>query len=75
LTSSGNSEELSAVTTTLNLKKRLKDLDRQRLAQLPDQNMVAVINQRRYFADLKAEEEWKKKQAGKRRKLKFKRNQ
>jgi hypothetical protein len=60
---------------TIDLKKRLKDLDRQRLAQLPDIDLVATINQRRYFADLKAEEKWKKDHQPKRKKLRFLRNQ
>jgi hypothetical protein len=59
---------------TIDLKARLKDLDRQRLAQLEDIDLVAVINQRRYFADLKAEKEWKKKHTPKRKKLRFLRN-
>lgn len=59
---------------TVDLKARLKDLDRQRLAQLEDVDLVAVINQRRYFADLKAEKEWKKKHTPKRKKLRFLRN-
>jgi hypothetical protein len=59
----------------IDLKARLKDLDRQRLAQLEDDNLVAVINQRRYFADLKAEQKWKKDHAPKRKKLRFLRNQ
>lgn len=67
------SSESSAATETINLKDRLKQLDRQRLAQLPDSELVAVINQRRYFADLKAEEQWKKDHAPKRKKLRFKR--
>lgn len=62
------------VAETIDLKARLKDLDRQRLAQLEDHDLVAVINQRRYFADLKAEKEWKKKHAPKRKKLRFLRN-
>lgn len=57
----------------INLKARLKELDRKRLAQLPDHELVATINQRRYFADLKAEDEWKKKHTPKRKKLRFKR--
>jgi hypothetical protein len=60
---------------TIDLKKRLKDLDRERLAQLEDDDLVAVINQRRYFADLKAEQKWKKDHAPKRKKLRFLRNQ
>ena len=50
---------------------RLESLDEQRLAQLPDHDLVAVINQRRYFADLKAEEKWKKDHAPKRKRLRF----
>jgi hypothetical protein len=63
------------VAETIDVKKRLKDLDRQRLAQLPDHDLVATINQRRYFADLKAEEKWKKDHKPQRKKLRFLRNQ
>ena len=63
------------VGETIDLKARLKDLDRQRLAQLEDIDLVATINQRRYFADLKAEQKWKKDHAPKRKKLRFLRNQ
>jgi hypothetical protein len=63
------------VAESIDLTKRLKDLDRQRLAQLEDVDLVAVINQRRYFADLKAEQKWKKDHQPKRKKLRFLRNQ
>jgi hypothetical protein len=71
---SESSEEPSPAIQTINLKQRLKDLDHQRLAQLPDHDLVAIINQRRYYADLKAEDEWKKKHTSKRKKLRFQRN-
>jgi hypothetical protein len=58
----------------IDLAKRLKNLERQRLAQLPDNDLVAVINQRRYFADLRAEEKWKKDHQPKRKKLRFQRD-
>jgi hypothetical protein len=59
------------VVETIDLKARLKDLDRQRLAQLEDVDLVATMNQRRYYADLKAEQKWKKEHAPKRKKLRF----
>jgi len=44
----------------INLKQRFAELDEQRLAELPDAELVATINQRRYLADLKQEHKWKK---------------
>lgn len=45
----------------LNLKVRLETLENQRLAQLPDGQMVAELVQRKYLADLRENQAWKKK--------------
>ena len=57
----------------LDLTKRLTDLDEQRLAGLSDGELVATINQRRYFADLKLQDEWKRRKQKQRKPLRFKR--
>lgn len=53
------------------LAPRLEALDDQRLAAMPDDQMVSIMVQRRYFADLKLKEQWKKKEQPKKRKLRF----
>jgi hypothetical protein len=70
LTESANGE-----TQKIDLTARLRDLDEQRLAQLTDPELVAVINQRRYFADLHQQEQWKKRKLKFQKKLRFKRPQ
>lgn len=55
------------------LEQRCERLDTLRLAQLPDEQVVATINQRRYLADLRFEENWKKKRQMGQRPLRWKR--
>jgi hypothetical protein len=57
----------------LDLTKRLADLDEERLTGLPDAELVATMNQRRYFADLKQQDEWKRQKNKNRKKLRFRR--
>ena len=66
-------ENKSEGAEVLDLTKRRADLDEQRLAGLTDAEMGATITQRRYFADLKLQDEWKRRQKKQRKPLRFKR--
>lgn len=55
------------------LTKRLEDLDDQRLAAMPDDDMVSIMVQRRYFADLRLTDKWKKQNKLRFRQLRFQR--
>lgn len=50
----------SAPGEAIDLEAHLRDLDEQKLAALPDSQMVATINQRRFVADQKLQEKFKK---------------
>ena len=65
--------QVSEHAGAIDLTKRLADLDEQRLAQLPDGELVATMNQRRYLADLKQQDEWKRRKQAQSRKRRFKR--
>ena len=55
------------------LEERLARLDEEKLAALPDDHMVATLNQRRYLAHLKFEADFAKRQQLGVRKSRFKR--
>jgi hypothetical protein len=63
----------SAVCGTLALKPHLDRIDDQRLAEVSDEAMVSEMVQRRYLADLRLKDKWKKQNNGKKRKLRFQR--
>lgn len=56
------------------LEERLERLDEEKLAALPDDHMVATLNQRRYLAHLKFEADFAKRSQLGVRKSRFKRS-
>ncbi len=54
-------------------RKHLDQLEDERLIAVPDHVMVSEILQRKYLADLRLKDKWKKQNNSLKRKLRFKR--
>lgn len=54
-------ESPESAVLDLNLKAHLDALDTQRMAAMPDGQMVAEMMQRKYLADIREQAAWKKK--------------
>jgi hypothetical protein len=67
------SENCAPAASAINLNARLKELDDERLSAIPDAEMVALVMQRKYFADLRRQEACRKKKQRYQKKLRFKR--